>query len=116
MTEHDGTAAVPLRVWRRSPQRPASAPGEQQVLYCGGPDRTVDEIFLEMRERKRQWDEERARQKAKAEEAQKDKKQRDDEDDSAAVERFRNDRYAVGLLRQDTTAWGDGPTHTGTLG
>ncbi|WP_204292478.1 hypothetical protein [Micromonospora gifhornensis] len=113
-------AGTPLRVWRRSPQRPAPAPAPasdaDEMSYCGGPDRTVDDIFLEMRERKRQWDEERERQKAEAGEAQKDKKQRDDEDDTAAVQRFRNDRYAVGLLRQDTTAWGDGPTYAGTLG
>jgi len=116
MADRDGTGDAPLRVWRRSAERPAAAPTEDRVLYCGGPDRTIDEIFLEMRERKRQWDEERERQKAEAEEAGKGKKKGDDEDDNAAVDRFRNDRYAVGLLRQDTTAWGDGPTYSGTLG
>jgi len=117
MADRDTGSPPPLRVWRRSTERPAVAPAEEKVLCCGGPDRTVDEIFLEMRERKRQWDEERERQKAEEEAAERTPaKRRDDEDDSAALERFRNDRYAVGLLRQDNTAWGDGPTYSGTLG
>lgn len=114
MADRDGLREAPMRVWRRSAERPAAAPVEDRELYCGGPDRSVDDIFLEMRERKRQWDEERERQKSEAEEARKGRK--DDEDDDAAVKRFRKDRYAVGLLRQDTTAWGEGPSLSGTLG
>ncbi|MEH1028405.1 hypothetical protein V6W11_11715 [Micromonospora profundi] len=114
MADRDGTDEAPLRVWRRSTER-AAAPADEPKLFCGGPDRTVDEIFEEMRERKRQWDEERERQKAEAESERTDKK-KGDADDQAAVDRFRNDRYAVKLLRQDTTAWGDGPSLSGTLG
>jgi hypothetical protein len=114
MADRDDLSQAPLRVWRRSTER-AAARTEEPPLYCGGPNRTVDEVFQEMRERKRLLDEERARQKAEAEPERTDRK-KDDADDQAAVERFRNDRYAVKLLRQDTTAWGDGPSLSGTLG
>jgi hypothetical protein len=116
MTGQNSAGPVPRQVWRRSSERPAVA--EEPVLYCGGLDRTVDDIFEIANERKRLWDEERERQEAEAKAAKKDpsKKERDDEGDDAELERFRNDRYAVGLLRQDTGAWGDGPKYSGTLG
>lgn len=41
----------------------------------------------------------------------------DDEGDAeTAAERWRNDRYAVKLLRQDDSVWAGGGAETGTLG
>ncbi|MCO8275494.1 hypothetical protein M1L60_33415 [Actinoplanes sp. TRM 88003] len=113
MTGLNTAGSAPRPVWRRSTARPAVTE-EPEPIFCGGPDRTVDDIFQEMREYKRLWDEERAKEEAekKKQAAKKD----DDEDDDAALERFRKDRYAVGLLKQDTGAWGDGPQYSGTLG
>ncbi|MCM4083581.1 hypothetical protein [Paractinoplanes hotanensis] len=115
MTAQNNAGPVPRQVWRRSSESPALA--EEPVLYCGGPDRTVEEVYEAAVERKRLWDEEKERQ-AEAEAAKREpaKKEPDDEDGDAAVERFRNDRYAVGLLRQETDAWGNGTRHSGTLG
>ncbi|GID32220.1 hypothetical protein [Paractinoplanes brasiliensis] len=111
MTGLNTGGPAPRPVWRRSAARPAVV-DEPERLCCGGPDRTVDEVFEEMRERKRLWDEERAHEDAE----KKPDVKKDDEDDDAELERFRKDRYAVGLLRQDNGAWGHGPQYSGTLG
>jgi hypothetical protein len=105
-------------VWR--PTRPAtSEPAEpDRPLMCGGegPILSVDERFEMMRELKREWDAEKAREADEEEKARKAEKQKDDEDEQRVIERFRNDRYAVKLLQQADNVWGGGAGDTGALG
>ncbi|NMO56937.1 hypothetical protein HH310_37905 [Actinoplanes sp. TBRC 11911] len=102
-------------VWR--PARPAASETAEpdRPLRCGGegPILSVDERFEMMRALKREWDEEKART---AEEEKKAEKPADDEDEQRVIERFRNDRYAVKLLRQADDVWGGGAGDTGALG
>lgn len=106
-------------VWR--PTRPAAsdAPAPDRPLMCGGegPILSVDERFEMMRARKREWDEAQARQAEEEKaEAEKNAKPDDDESEQRVIERFRNDRYAVKLLKQDDTVWGSGNGNAGALG
>lgn len=60
---------------------------------------------------------EQDRLRAEEEEAEKKEKRRvEEEDDVKAAERYRNDRYAVKLLRQENDAWGGNDAGSGMLG
>ncbi len=116
----DATEPAALPTWRRSRAAAPQADPDRPVR-CGGPEYTLDERFELMRERQRELDEaaEREREEQEAREA----KQRrgshpadEDEDEYQAADRFRNDRYAVGLLRQDGSAWGGGDAGSGMPG
>ncbi|XVU28952.1 hypothetical protein ACQPZJ_18400 [Actinoplanes sp. CA-054009] len=114
----DGGFSAPLKVWRpRREPAPAVAPAEPPMpLRCGGPA-TVDERFEHMRALKRERDEALERARAEAEgDREPERKANDDEDEQRALERFRNDRYAVKLLRQNDDAWGGSAAGTGMLG
>jgi hypothetical protein len=119
----DATEGSGLPKWRRSPAAQPRAEAERRPR-CGGPEWTA----AEREEYLRQWALDRAAEREqaereRAEEAEREARQRrgsrpadEDEDDERAVERFRNDRYAVGLLRQDGDAWGGGDAGSGVLG
>lgn len=108
-------------VWRRAAATPTAAAtstdGPDRPLRCGGPELDVHERFYLMREKRRSQLAEQARLRKEAEEHDAAAKERvlDDEDEDRAAERFRNDRYAVKLLHQDTSAWVGG-TEPGALG
>jgi hypothetical protein len=108
---------APRPVWRPKTTAPGASRPELP-LRCGGdpPFLSVDERFELMRARKREQDENKAREADEAAAAEKDKKPDDDEDEQRAVERFRNDRYAVKLLRQQDDVWGGGNADPGPLG
>ena len=61
---------------------------------------------------------EQDRRRAEEDEAEKKEKKRraEEEDDVKAAERYRNDRYAVKLLRQENDAWGADDAGSGMLG
>ncbi|WP_127500461.1 hypothetical protein [Actinoplanes solisilvae] len=111
---------APRRVWR--PTRPEpSAPSEpERPLMCGGDtDRALspDEEFELMRQREREMREaERLEAEETDEPDDKPEPKRDDEDEQRVLERFRNDKYAVKLLKQDTDVWGGGSGDSGALG
>ena len=104
-------------VWRPKAAAPGAARPDRPMM-CGDdpPFRTVDERFELMRARKREQDENKAREAEEAAAAAKDRKPADDEDEQRVVERFRNDRYAVKLLRQQDDVWGGGNADPGLLG
>lgn len=129
-----------LKTWRRA-RRDSSAESDELELtaatmagmsHCGGPQYSAAEYRQLMRE---QWQETRdarwraineealrlraERQAELAEKEQRRREQEQDEEDGGqrAAERFRNDRYAVGLLSQDDSAWGGGGSAgSGVLG
>jgi hypothetical protein len=122
----DENLAPPRRVWRPQPVT-AAAPAEPEPydgpVFCGGPILTVDERYELMKTKKRELDEERARAAAEAAEQEQKEKEKeklpgrgDDEDDQRMLERFRNDRYSVKLLRQQNDAWGGPSSDGGALG
>lgn len=119
----DATEPTGLPKWRRTPAAAPKAEPERRPR-CGGPEYTE----AEREEYLRRWAEARAAErelaeKERAEQEAREAKQRrgsrpadEDEDDYQAADRFRNDRYAVGLLRQDDSAWGGGDAGSGVLG
>jgi hypothetical protein len=119
----DTTGGSGLPTWRRSPAVEPRAEAERRPR-CGGPEWTA----AEREEYLRQWALDRAAEREqaereRAEEAEREAKQRrgsqpadEDEDEFQAADRFRNDRYAVGLLHGDDSAWGGGDTGSGLLG
>jgi len=119
----DGAAAL-RPVWRRSVSAGPVDAAEEMTLRCGGPTLTVDERYLLMREKKREMDEAKAREREEAESRESARRPArrvvdrvdDEDDDDQAVKEARNDRYAVKLLRQDTSAWGGGGAESGVLG
>ncbi|WP_431923528.1 hypothetical protein [Micromonospora wenchangensis] len=108
----------PLRAWRR--ERPAASPsGGARPAMCGGPDYTAAQRLDLMREKQRAMDEaarEREETEARRAARRRPPKPADEDDDPLTAERPRRDRYAVGLLRQDDSAWGGGGPGTGVLG
>lgn len=126
MPEHearpdDGQQHAPRSVWRRSTVPSALTGGEPEPppLRCGGPELSVDERYLMMRELwlAQKAEQDAAEQEAEARAVPKPDGQDQDEDDDRAAERFRNDRYAVKLLRQEHSAWdGPGRRDPGALG
>ncbi len=101
-------------VWRRT-NSSGSALGDgdgEVVLRCGGPEMSVEERYQMMRERRLA----RKRELEQKEKPEPRPKPDDEEDDLKAAERFRNDRYAVKLLKQDDDAWGGSAGGTGVLG
>lgn len=124
----DATEPAALPTWRRARAEESRAGADQEPereperpARCGGPEYTLEERFQLMRERQREMDEaaEREREEREAREAKQRRGSRpddEDEDELQAADRFRNDRYAVGLLRQDGDAWGGGDAGTGVLG
>lgn len=109
-------------VWRRAAVSPSgeAAPTDQsdRPLRCGGRELSVDERFNLMRERRRLQLAEQERQQEESQERDAVVNERstdDEEDEDRAAERFRNDRYAVKLLHQDSAAWG-GNVDSGALG
>lgn len=117
MTEHTTGRSV----WRRAAAEPRVA-GSDEPLHCGGPELTVEERYLLMRERRlaRKAAKEREEEEAAAQEAARHPSRHraadEEEDELKAAERFRNDRYAVKLLRQDDGAWGGDAAGSGVLG
>ncbi|XVV16088.1 hypothetical protein ACQP2X_17560 [Actinoplanes sp. CA-131856] len=108
--------SAPLKVWRPRRESAASPVEPVRELRCGGPI-TVDERFELMRALKQERDEAREREQAEAEAAAPaERKNTDDEDEQRMLERFRNDRYAVKLLRQSDDVWGGANSGTGALG
>lgn len=122
-----------LKAWKRA--RPASTPaagteptssggtgtsgGTDRPIMCGGPELTVRQRFELMRRLQREMDEATEREKEEARKKEKAAKAKaaEDSDDDAAAERFRNDRYAVGLLRKQSSDWGSGGSAgSGVLG
>lgn len=115
----DAIEPTRLKAWKR--ERPTTPVGEDRPLMCGGPEYTVAERLELMREKQRAMDEtaRREREEAEAREAAKRRAAKpadDEEDEYLAAERSRNDRYAVGLLRQDDSAWGGAGAGSGMLG
>ncbi|MEV0730549.1 hypothetical protein [Polymorphospora sp. NPDC050346] len=113
----DEIEPTPLKAWKRG--RPAEPVPEARPMRCGGPEYTRAERLELMRQKQREMDEaaRRAREETEAREAaqRRDAKPADDEDGYPPPER-RADRYAVGLLRQDDSAWGGAGAGPGTLG
>lgn len=120
MPEHEDLA--PRRpVWRPKPIAAAEPEAYDGPLRCGGPILTVDERYELMKAKKREMDEARARAEAEAAEQEQKEKSKlpgrgDDEDEQRMLERFRNDRYSVKLLRQQNDAWGGSGGDAGALG
>ncbi|BCY07235.1 hypothetical protein [Actinoplanes sp. L3-i22] len=107
------------KVWRRS----AGTPGDPEPavrISCGGPDLTREEYYRQMVARREAYAKEQAQRRAEADAAAaaeaKAAARADDEDPDRAAERYRNDRYSVKLLRQDTNTWGGGGNDAGALG
>jgi hypothetical protein len=121
MPDDVSAQAAPRPVWRRAAAAPRIADSDEPVR-CGGQVVSVDEQFEIMRERKRQLDEERAKEREEADARTASRRSSaakpdvEDEDEDAASARFRNDRYAVKLLQQDDAAWGGGGAGSGVLG
>lgn len=115
---------VPRRpVWRRStaaaatPQPEDLTWSQQQPLRCGAEDLSVAVPYLQPGDLWEPVKQAEERDEAVVEQ-QREKKPdpMDDEDDVKAAARFRNDRYAVKLLREDM-GWGSStPTEPGMLG
>lgn len=111
-----------LPKWRRS--RPVAQADPERVPHCGGPHLTNAQREEYLRQFAAESAARREReQRERAEEAAREAKQRrgsrpddEDEDEYQAAERFRNDRYAVRLLRQDGDAWGGDDAGAGVLG
>jgi hypothetical protein len=122
----DEDLAARRPVWRPRPAAVAVPEPYDGPVRCGGPILTVDERYELMKARKRELDEERARAEAEAAEQESDtesdkEKEKlpgrgDDEDEQRMLERFRNDRYSVQLLRQQNDAWGGPGRDGGALG
>lgn len=111
----------PRPVWRRAAAA-ARVAGSDEPLRCGGPELTAEEIYQKMKARReaRLAEEARKREEAEANRAARRSASaapaKDEEDEDKAAERFRNDRYAVKLLRQDDDAWGGGSALPGGIG
>ncbi|SDT10090.1 hypothetical protein [Actinoplanes derwentensis] len=104
------------KVWRRST---GAVPAQQfaEDVLCGDGEPTSREYFLQMREKRLAYMAENKRiEEEKAAEDAKLKARKDDEDPDKAAERYRNDRYAVKLLRQQENVWGSGGPDLGALG
>jgi hypothetical protein len=116
----------PLKVWRRAAVS-GNPPGTEMVdptlpLMCGGPDLTTKETeeWLAEQRREEQAAEERAREEQENKSQRHpslEKRDSDKEDDEyQQMLRYRNDRYAVKLLRQDDSVWGGTGEGPGVLG
>ena len=122
-------------MWRRAAPakapRPAGGPLDffsadpEKRRRCGEPGISDAEFMASLAEAEKEaaaraeafWAEQERRRKDEEEQAKKEKKRQDEEDDDVKVaERYRNDRYAVKLLRQENTAWGGDDAGAGTLG
>ncbi|BCJ35638.1 hypothetical protein Athai_31410 [Actinocatenispora thailandica] len=120
----DEAEAPQLNRWKRAqPGRPAAAAGTpvpldadfMSSLRCGGPEYTLSERFELMRQRQREMDEQLAREEQERSERA-DAKRRgasfggddDEADDEAPAKPRRDDRYSVGLLRNNSAAWDSG--------
>lgn len=128
MRDQDNSDLAPRRpVWR--PKRSTATESNQDEKWnqdenptrSGGPVLTVDERYELMKARKREMDEAKARAEAEAAEKERNEKPPlpggdDDEDEQKMLERFRNDRYSVKLLRQQDDAWGGRGGDAGALG
>jgi hypothetical protein len=103
------TEPAPQRpVWRRdrSEAAPSIVEADGQELRCGGPDFT-DAERAELSAAAERRAEEAAEKAREEDDADKDQ----DEEDAA-----KDKRYAVTLLRQDTSAWGGSAAMPGVLG
>jgi hypothetical protein len=119
MAEHTPDGQPTRQVWRRA----APPDGVQEPLRCGDPEASPDgadelrreQHLAEATERVREQTEAQARTAAGRRPARKPAPA--DEDETRAIERFRNDRYAVKLLHQEDSAWGGaGGDAAGALG
>ena len=129
------TPGLRRAVWRRVPPAKATRPADgtsdffsadlDKMRRCGEPAASDAEFTealatAEKEEAERAeafWAEQERRRKEEQERAEKEKKRQAEEDDDVKVtERYRNDRYAVKLLRQENTAWGGDDTGVGKLG
>ncbi|WP_438874520.1 hypothetical protein [Symbioplanes lichenis] len=114
---------MPRAVWRRAAAaEPRESAVDAEPAVCGGRELSVDERYELMKERRRLRKEAEAkeREEAEAKESGRHRSRQsspdDDEDEDKAAERFRNDRYSVKLLKQDTSAWGGGGAGSGDIG
>lgn len=129
------TPQPPRAVWRRVAPPKAAQPADGTVDFfsadlekmrrCGEAG-VSDAEFMESLDREEKaaaeraeayWAEQDRLRKEEEEAAKKEKKRQAEEDDDVKVaERYRNDRYAVKLLRQENAAWGGNDADSGMLG
>ncbi|WP_213453746.1 hypothetical protein [Rhizomonospora bruguierae] len=110
-------------VWRRPPNAGRTADSDI-VPVCSGVVVSAEQEDERTREphRRAGQDPEAEREAAEAREAARHPSHHrqpspdEKEDADAAAERWRNDRYAVKLLRQDDSVWAGGDAAPGTLG
>lgn len=109
-------------VWRRAAATGRTADSDI-VPVCSGEVVSVEQEYERLWALKRQMQREAQEAKEEAEEREATRHPShhrssgdDDEDDEKAAERWRNDRYAVKLLRQDESVWAGGGADTGMLG
>ncbi|WBC07664.1 hypothetical protein [Micromonospora sp. WMMA1947] len=129
------TPQRPRAVWRRVAPAKAPRPADgtldffsvdlEKMRRCGEPGVSDAEFSASLVEEEKEasaraeafWAEQARLRKDEEERAKKEKKRQAEEDDDVKVaERYRNDRYAVKLLRQERTVWGDDGADAGTLG
>ena len=130
------TPQPPRAVWRRAaPAKTASRSADgrfdffsadlEKMRRCGEPGTSDAEFMRSLAKAEKEaaeraeafWAEQERRRKDEEERAKEEKKRQAEEDDDVKVtERYRNDRYAVKLLRQENAAWGGDDAEAGTLG
>ena len=129
------TPQRPRAVWRRVAPAKAPRPADgtldffsvdlEKLRRCGEPGVSDAEFTTSLAEEEKEasaraeafWAEQERLRKDEEERAKKEKKRQAEEDDDVKVaERYRNDRYAVKLLRQERTVWGGDGADAGTIG
>jgi len=113
-------------VWRRAADTSRIADSDIAPV-CSGVVVGVEQEYERLWELKRQMQRDAEAEKEGQKEAEEREAARhpshhrqsspdDEEDEDKAAERWRNDRYAVKLLRQDDSAWARGGADPGMLG
>jgi len=129
------TPQAPRAVWRRvappkAPPQPTDGVPDffsadlDKLRRCGEAGISDSEFMKSVRDADAEearraeayWAEQERRRAEEAEAEKQEKKRRAEEDDVKAAERYRNDRYAVRLLRQENNAWGGNDADSGMIG
>ena len=129
------TPQPPRAVWRRVAPAKAPRPSDgtldffsadlEKLPRCGEPGVSDAEFTASLADEETAaaaraeafWAEQERRRRDEEERAKREKKRQAEEDDDVKVaERYRNDRYAVKLLRQERTVWGGDGADAGTIG
>lgn len=111
------TEEWPVRraVWR--PPAPAARKvSDDEPVYCGGKELTVEERYQQMKERRRLRKEAEARAQEETQRSGRRRSGRDSDKEDDGTEKARDKRYAVKLLQQEGSAWGGSASGSGDIG